>query len=223
MCDIIQRMPYRLTPLVNNSYYHIFNRGVEKRIIFSNERDHQRFLETLYYYQFSGPKPQFSTRNRFKNNNFKNNPKIIEIICYCLMPNHFHLLIKQLKNKGIQEFMQKVINSYTKYYNTKHRRVGHLFQGAFKAVAVEKEEQLLHVSRYIHLNPHAAGITNTLENYPYSSYPHYIGLSYDKLCESNIVLDLFKNSSEYKEFVIVRGDYARELEQIKQCLLDSED
>lgn len=216
-------MPYRLTPFINDSYYHLFNRGVEKRIIFSNEQDYQRFLKTLFYYQFSGPKPQFSTRDRFKNNAFRNNPKIIEIICYCLMPNHFHLLIKQLKDRGIQEFMQKVTNSYTKYYNTKHRRVGHLFQGAFKAVTVEKEEQLLHVSRYIHLNPYAAGITNHLENYIYSSYPHYIGLSEDKLCESKIVLDLFKNTSEYKEFVTVREDYARELEQIKHCLLDSED
>ncbi len=216
-------MPYRVTPFVNDGYYHLFNRGVEKRVIFSNERDYQRFLETLYYYQFSGPKPQFSTRDRFKTNDFRNNPKIIEIICYCLMPNHFHLLIKQLKDRGIQEFMQKVINSYTKYYNTKHTRVGHLFQGAFKAVSVEHEEQLLHVSRYIHLNPYAGGLTNHLEEYPYSSYPHYIGLSQDKLCESEIVLNLFKRPGEYKEFVAVRGDYARELEQIKHCLLDPGD
>lgn len=216
-------MPYRLTSFVNDSYYHLFNRGVEKRIIFSNEHDYQRFLETLYYYQFSGPKPQFSTRNRFKIKDFRNNSKIVEIISYCLMPNHFHFLVKQLRDKGIQEFMQKVINSYTKYYNTKHRRVGHLFQGAFKAVSIETDEQLLHISRYIHLNPFAAGLMNCSEDYPYSSYSYYIGLSQDKLCMSEVILNFFKNKTAYKEFINNYEDYAKALEQIKHCLLDAED
>lgn len=213
-------MPCRIEPFVNESYYHIFNRGVEKRIIFSNERDYQRFLQTLYYYQFKGPKPRFSMQDRFKIKDFSHNPKIVEIICYCLMPNHFHLLVRQIEDGGVVEFMQKVINSYTKYYNTKHNRVGHLLQGVFKAVPIETNIQFMHVSRYIHLNPYTSKITDNLDTYPYSSYPHYIGLKKDKLCKSDDVLEFFKDEADYKEFVSGHGDYARELERLQHLLLD---
>lgn len=213
-------MPYRVAPFASGYFYHIFNRGVEKRIIFSNERDHQRFLQTLYYYQFRGPKPRFSMYTRFKDKDFSRNPKIVEVICYCLMPNHFHILAKQIEDGGIQEFIRKATNSYTKYYNTKHKRVGHLFQGTFKAVPIETDPQLLHVSRYIHLNPYVSELTDNLDNYPYSSYPHFIGLKKDNLCESEVILESFKDSADYKEFISGYGDYARELEQLKHFLLD---
>ncbi len=210
-----------MVPFVTQDFYHIFNRGVEKRVIFSSDRDYQRFLQTLYYYQFSGPKPQFSTQNRFKTNNFSSNPKIIEIVCYCLMPNHFHLLIKQLKDHGIQEFMQKVINSYTKYYNTKHNRVGHLFQGVFKAVSVDCDNQLLHVSRYIHLNPYVSDLIAKLEDYRYSSYPYFIGIATDTIASKEIILDFFQqDEKKYKEFVDAHADYALDLEYIKHALID---
>lgn len=216
-------MPYRLIPFVSDNFYHLFDRGVEKRIIFSDDRDYQRFLQTLYYYQFNGPKPQFSTQQRFRDHSFNKNPKIIEIICYCLMPNHLHLLIKQLRDGGIKEFMQKVINSYTKYYNIKHNRVGHLFQGTFKAVPIEDDEQLLHVSRYIHLNPYVSNLTKDLKTYPHSSYPAFIDLSNDILLTKEPVLDFFKDASKYKEFVSGHQDYAKELEQLKHLLLDLEE
>lgn len=220
--DIIKNMPYRVIPFLTDNYYHIFNRGVEKRIIFSSDRDYQRFLQTLYYYQFTGPKPRFSNRNRFKVKDYSQNPKIVEIICYCLMPNHFHILIRQLKDGGIQEFMQKVINSYTKYYNTKHNRVGHLFQGPFKAVPIETDGQILHISRYIHLNPYVSDLVENLNDYLYSSYPCFIGSSQDQLCVTNPILDFFKDNTNYKEFVSGHGDYAKELEQLKHLLIDPE-
>jgi putative transposase len=213
-------MPYRLIPFSSNYYYHIFNRGVEKRIIFSNDQDYKRFLQTLYYYQFSGPKPRFSTHQRFKIKDFSKNPKIIEIICYCLMPNHFHFLIRQTKDGGVQEFIRKVINSYTKYYNVKHNRVGHLFQGIFKATLVENNEQLLHLSRYIHLNPYVSDLTDDLEHYYYSSYRSFIGLTEDILCIKEPILELFESANGYKNFVCDHGDYAKELEQLKHLLID---
>ena len=169
ICVIRLVMPYRDTPFLNNNFYHIFNRGVEKRETFSSKRDYERFLQTVYYYQFGGPKPKFSTYTRFRLKNFNENPKIVEINCYCLMPNHFHLLVKQTRDSGIHEFMTKLLNSYTKYYNTKHDRVGHLFQGQFKAVNIKNEYQLLQVSRYIHLNPYVSDLTREYEAYPYSS------------------------------------------------------
>lgn len=216
-------MPYRQTPFITDNYYHLFNRGVEKRIVFSDNQDYQRFLFTLYYYQFTGPKPKLSTYKRYHTQNFNENPKIVEVICYCLMPNHFHLLLKQIKDGGIQEFIRKAINSYTKYYNMRHHRVGHLFQGIFKAVPIENDEQLLHVSRYIHLNPYVSGITTNLEIYRYSSYPAFIGQANDSLCVKEPILDFFKSGSEYKAFVNDHASYAQEIEQLKHCLIDSED
>ena len=142
-------MPGRITPLVSGEYYHIYNRGSEKRDIYTQPRDYTRFQKTFYYYQFSDPKPKFS---QFKKSNlFKPllNEKLVEIICYCLMPNHFHFLIKQLKEKGISIFLSQLSNSYTKYFNVKYGRIGPLLQGAFKAVRIETDEQFIHVSRYI--------------------------------------------------------------------------
>lgn len=215
-------MPYRLTPFINDNYYHIFNRGVEKRKIFLNDQDHQRFLQTLYYYQFSGPKPRFSTHKIFKSKDFYKNPKIIEIACYCLMPNHFHLLIKQIKDGGIQEFANKISNSYTKYFNTKYKRVGPLFQGAFKAVAIETDEQLIHLSRYIHLNPYVSELTKNLETFPYSSYKDFIKITKNELCNPEHILQFFKDTKDYKEFVRDQQSYALELERIKHLLIDED-
>lgn len=219
-------MGYRFIPFVNQSFYHIYNRGVEKRQIFSNERDYQRFLQTLYYYQFAGTnlKPPFSKKDHLKyyNLDFSKNPKSIEIICYCLMPNHFHLLVRQAQDKGIQKFMQKTLNSYTKYFNTKNNRVGPLFQGAFKAVLVETDEQLLHVSRYIHLNPYVSDLTKDLGSYSYSSYPDYIGAVDQKICTKESVLDFFKSPADYQGFVVNHGDYARKLEKMKHLLLEKD-
>ena len=215
-------MPYRLNPFVTDNYYHVFNRGVEKRIIFTSNRDYQRFLQTLYYYQFSGPKPSFSTHKRFRKKDFSNNPKIVEIICYCLMPNHFHLLIKQVNEKGVEEYMRKVLNSYTKYFNTKHKRVGPLFQGQFKSVSIDTDEQLLHLSRYIHLNPYVAGLTKDLTSFVNSSYLDFIGLRENSLCSPQFILDFFKSKQDYQSFVNDHSSYALELERIKHLLIDLE-
>ncbi|MDO8570135.1 MAG: transposase [Candidatus Daviesbacteria bacterium] len=214
-------MPYRTTPLVADSFYHVYNRGVEKRIIFLDERDYQRFLQTLYYYQFTGPKPAFSARDKFQIKDFSTNPKIVEIICYCLMPNHFHLLIKQLKDNGISEFIGKVINSYTKYFNTKHKRVGPLLQGTFKTVLVDDNFQFMHLSRYIHLNPYVDKLVENLEVYEYSSYPQFIGLTTNLLSVPQAILSLFKDGNDYKEFVVGHADYARELAHIKHILIEN--
>lgn len=212
-------MPYRTIPFTNNGFYHVYNRGVEKRQIFMHERDYERFIQTLYYYQFSGPKPRFSTHKRFRSKDFYKNPKIVEIICYCLMPNHFHLLLKQVRDNGIQEFLSKLINSYTKYFNTKHRRVGPLLQGQFKAVSINSDEQLLHLSRYIHLNPFVAEITKDWQKFPYSSIKEFMD-NKASLCAIDYVLNFFKNSDKYKEFISDQEDYALQLARIQHLLID---
>lgn len=215
-------MPYRKTTFLNENYYHVYNRGVEKKDIFTNSSDYQRFLEILYYYQYADPKPSFSTYKRFKIINFYLNPKIVDVVSYCLMPNHFHLLLKQSQEGGVQELIRKMLNSYAKYFNTKYKRVGHLLQGEFKDVPIENEEQLLHLSRYIHLNPYVSGLTNDLDTYPYSSYPEYLGKTIKNLCIKESVLSHFKNATAYKEFVDDQKEYALSLELLKHHVFDEE-
>lgn len=216
-------MPYRTTPLVTDQIYHVFNRGVAKLPIFTDRRDYNRFLEAVYYYQFQGPKPKFSQLSRFKDLNFEKNRKIVEILCYCLMPNHYHFLIKQLHDNGISEFIGKISNSFTKYFNTKHKRVGPLLQGQFKAVRIEYEEQLIHVSRYIHLNPIASFLVKNLNTYPWSSYLNYVGFDQNKICSKDFILSMFKTPQKYQQFVLDQVEYAQSLERIKHLVIDIND
>ncbi len=137
------------------------------------------------------------------------------------MPNHFHFLIRQIKEGGVTEFISKVSNSYTKYFNTKHKRVGPLFQGEFKAVLIETDEQLLHVSRYIHLNPLVAELVKDLNIFPYSSYRYFITPEQNSPCVTQPILDFFKNPTEYQAFIDDHSSYAKDLEKIKHMLLDN--
>jgi putative transposase len=209
-------MPYRFIPFTNGQIYHIYNRGTEKRHIFESGRDRSRFIKTLQYYQLEGPKPRFSI---YKPSHSIETEQIVEILCYCLMPNHFHLLIRQVRDGGITEFMSKVSNSYTKYFNTKYKRIGPLFQGEFKTVLVESNEQLLHLSRYIHLNPLASFLVKDLEHYRWSSYQEYID-NFRGICAKTDILNFFKTASSYQKFVLDRADYSQSLEIIKHQLIE---
>ena len=136
------------------------------------------------------------------------------------MPNHYHLLVKQLEDKGISEFINKVFNSYTKYFNTKHNRVGPLLQGQFKAIRIGYDEQFIHVSRYIHLNPITSFLVRDLRDYPWSSYQDFIGLRKDKLCNKSPIMSFFKSSKKYEEFVLDQVKYGQSLEIIKHLAID---
>lgn len=223
-------MPGRKVPLVNNQVYHVINRGVASQPIFNNKRDYRRAFETLIYYRHIKPPMRYSY--------FINLPKdrkeeilklisedkkcLVQIIAYCLMPNHVHLLLKQTDNKGISIFMSRYANSYTKYFNTRHERSGPLFQGKFKAVRVETDEQLIHVSRYIHLNPYTSfivGDVNEIENYEFSSFREYLS-SPDGVCQKGLVLNLFKDNSDYKKFVLDQADYQRNMGSMKNLMLE---
>jgi putative transposase len=178
-------------------------------------------LETVAYYQLADPKTRFSFRQRLKKPKktfSKQSAKLVEIVAFCLMPNHFHLLLKQLKKKGISTFMAQISNSYTRYFNLKYDRVGPLFQGVFKAVRVKNDEQLLHLSRYIHLNPVTDYLVENPEEYLYSSYLEY--LKKPKLVSPEIVLGQFASKADYEKFVLNQKDYARKLKEIKRLAID---
>lgn len=167
-----------------------------------------------------GPKPKFSHFPSPLVNKLDETKKIIDIIAYCLMPNHFHLLLKQNKDNGVTEFTSKLSNSYTKYYNTKYTRVGPLFQGEFKAVIIENEAQLVHVSRYIHLNPTSSCLVKRPDQYEWSSYKEYTSKVSIDLCNKEDIKNQFKNPQDYQQFVLDQIGYAQELNIIKHQLID---
>lgn len=216
-------MPGRVLPLTNNEIYHVFNRGSDKRDIFLQPREYSRFVKTFYYYQFAGPKPKFSTLNKTKFNDFNPDPnsKLVEIFAYCLMPNHFHFLVKQLKTNGISIFMGQVLNSYTKYFNTKRKRIGPLFQGAFKTTRAGTDEQLMHLSRYIHLNPVVSSIVGNPKDYAWSSYGEYVS-EIKGYCSTGLILGLFPSREKYCKFTEEQIEYGITLEIIKHQLIDDE-
>jgi putative transposase len=216
-------MPGRILPLINNEVYHVFNRGSDKRDIFLKSKDYKRFTKTFYYYQHIGPKPKFSMLSKETFNNFHPTPnsKLVEIFSYCLMPNHFHFLVRQLKTNGVSIFMSQVLNSYTKYFNIKRKRIGPLFQGAFKTTRVESDEQLIHLSRYIHLNPVVSGIVNSPNNYTWSSYKEYADNARE-FCSTDLILELFPSRKEYCKFIEEQIEYGITLEIIKHQLINDE-
>lgn len=212
----------------NNYYYHIFNRGVDRREVFTDKREYIRAVETLKYYQFSSQKIKLSRflslpeNDKLKYLATNSQDKLVEIIAYCFMPNHFHFLLKQVTKGGISKFTANFSNSYTKYFNTKHERTGHLFQGLFKAVLVETDEQLLQLSRYIHLNPSTSSIVeiNKLEKYLWSSLREYLKLHQIPICETQDVLGFFKQINQYRAFVFDQALYAKELHRIKHLVIE---
>jgi putative transposase len=215
--------------LAKDEIYHVLNRGVEKRITFTDRKEYLRARQTLDYYQYANPPLRLSHFIKLENDTklllsakVKKLHKQVEILAYCLMPNHFHFLLRQTTDNGISKFIANFTNSYTKYFNTKHDRVGPLFQGLFKAVHIENDEQLLHTSRYIHINPSSSFLVskNSLSEYPWSSYPEYLKPSHESLCETNTILQFFPSRKLYEQFVLDQVDYAQNLERMKHLLLE---
>lgn len=207
-------MPYRNVAFAGGEYFHIFNRGNRKQLIFLDDYDRARFLFLLLYFQ--SPKilanahrhaaaylkvKSFRIQDSIINEILTN--RTVELSCFALMDNHFHILIKAITDNGISNYMQKILNGYTKYFNAKYSKVGHLFQGPFKAVHIENNEQLLYTSAYIHMNPREIRSWKNKENlYPWSSYTDYINENkWGNILEQKIIMDQFKNSSEYSMWI----------------------
>lgn len=227
-------MPSRKTPLLTNYIYHIVNRGHYSQPIFLNKWSRRRFIQTVEYYGYS-PTPlgladflMLSARRkalclRHKNVEGKN---LVEIYAFCLMSNHFHFLLRQVRDGGIAQFMSLVQNSYTRYFNTKAEKRGSLFEGPFRSVLVETDEQLVHVSRYIHLNPYSSGIVSSLpelDTYPWSSWTNYLGEKAHPFVNTKNVLGLFSNAAEYHAFVRDQATFQRELEIVKHLALEQQE
>lgn len=209
----------RKTNFVKGEFYHIYNRGVDKRNIFSSETDIRRFLQSMDEFNSIDPigsiyENSFRLLGRPTSKSNKN--KLVNFVCYCVNPNHFHFMLEQLTDNGISEFMKRLSGGYAKYFNEKEKRSGALFQGRFKSIHVNSNEYLLHLSAYINLNykvhqntSSSSGNhgrrTSKLESR--SSWAEYIGG--DKagghqarfICNKSIILQQFRNVKEYRRFV----------------------
>ena len=186
-----------LKTYVEDGYYHIYNRGVEKRKIFLDDLDYKVFLKSLKVYlePLSSKTPlktiiigSYSFQRPPKP--LKNYHSQLELLAYCLMPNHFHFLIKQKARNTIEQFMRSLGTKYSVYFNKRYDRVGSLFQGPYKAVLIDQDDHLLHLSRYIHLNP----VKDSPLHMAYSSYADYLGKRETQWVNTKIILSYFKNA-----------------------------
>ncbi|HDH51138.1 MAG TPA: hypothetical protein ENG95_00565 [Nitrospirae bacterium] len=213
----------RKPQFVNDYVYHLFNRGVEKRKIFMDDDDYFRFIQNLYEFNDENPVTNFGYffNPRSMNVEFratralkKERPprkRLVEILVFTLMPNHFHLLIRQKARDGIVRFMQKLGTGYTMYFNQKYKRVGGLFQGRFKGVLIISQEHFEYLPHYIHLNPLELiyrgstsidwrGKIKSLEDYRWSSFPDYIGkANFPSVTHREYLLDMFAGEKQYKK------------------------
>jgi len=226
-----QIMPIRKKPLITEEVYHVVNRSFSGQPIFVSVRDYGRAQELINYYRNDNLLHRYSQFLKFSKEiqtglfkEYKNKKDyLVEIIAYCLMPTHFHFLLKQVKDEGIVRFVANFSNGYAKYFNIKNGKRGPVFEGRFKTVAIRTDEQLVHVSRYIHLNPHTSSKIETLsglEDYPYSSFREYLGETKENICDKELVLGQFKSKEQYKKFVFDNADYQRELDKIKRLTLE---
>lgn len=216
----MQRVPFE-----NNHIYHVYNRGVEKRKIYLDKNDYFRFVHDLFEFNDENPAPLLYYKlpslksYEVQPHRIDQGPRklLVEVLAFCLMPNHFHLLLKQTCDNGIVKFMQKLGTGYAMYFNKKYERVGSLFQGRFKSVHIKREEHLIHMPYYIHLNPldlivpewrekeikgHRKAI-KFLENYRWSSYLDYIGKkNFPSVTQRKFLSEFLDKPQEYKREMI---------------------
>lgn len=192
-------MPYRGDVFTQGQYYHLYNRGAGKGKIFANERNYLYLLRLVKEYA-----PKYG----------------VAVIAYCLMPNHYHFLLRQDGEILLSKFMQVLFNAYVQALNLQQGRTGTLFEGRFKHKCVDKWEYLMALCRYIHRNPVKAGLVARPEDWAYSNYREWIGLRNGVLVDQVFVQDHFENADEYVRFVNDVEDEEKSYEKISKYLFD---
>lgn len=213
--------------LLEGNYYHVFNKSIAGFRIFHGPDDFGRMKNILQYYkcknvllpftrfvEFSSIKQAGLWQSLIAFSNQKE--QMVQIVAYCIMPTHIHLVVKQLSENGISMFMSNVLNSYARYFNLKYGRKGPLWVGRFKRVLIETDEQLWHVIRYLHLNPTTANLVQKPIQWSFSSYAEYLGFI-DQEKSLSIKPDFMSMSSEkYKRFVESHIGYQKEMDLAKR-------
>lgn len=222
----------RKTSFAKNNFYHIYNRGVDKRSVFEDEKDLLRFLQSMEEFNTELPIGSIYQKVFYENKNFggstpKKSKRLVNFIAFCVNQNHFHFILEPLVDDGIQKFMHRISTGYTCYFNEKHNRSGALFQGRYKAIHIETNEYLLHLSAYVNLNDKVHRELNKewMKKYPISSFSQYTeeenGIKSKTRCEKGIVLEQFKSKKEYEKFATGSlQDILKRKEEIKDLLLE---
>lgn len=228
-------MPARnsIKQYLENGYYHIYNRGVEKRLIFLDQQDYLVLLNYLKEYllpkdeknlreQLSDPNISYRGKDkilsRLRLNNFADE---ITLLAYCLMPNHFHFFVKQKSAQSIDSFMQSLGTRYTMYFNRKYKRVGSLFQAVYKAVLITHEEQFVYLSKYIHKQA-LASKGETLQGWKEqpSSYPEYLGKRKTEWVHPEEVLSYFSKTNPKLSYQAVVEEMADDFTIIQNVTIE---
>ncbi|HLN18819.1 MAG TPA: hypothetical protein VK255_01450 [Patescibacteria group bacterium] len=229
----------RKIPFVNEEFHHCFNRGVDKRPIFLDIMDYERYLDSMYLLNTFNDGLMTKWRD-YKKYHPKVKPwdfkvikpeeRLVDILCYCLNENHYHKILIQLQYKGIETFMHKIGTSYSMYFNKKYKRSGSLCQGVFKSVYIETNDQLLYLSAYVNANhfihrcektkKKSKGFTLGDDNWKYSSLLEYMGKRKASLCNLDPILEQFKNCEEYKNYANVNALYMREKKEMEKYWLE---
>jgi putative transposase len=228
----------RKTVFANEACYHIFNRGVDKREVFLDEEDYLRFLTCLR---------EFNDNSKYEQRIFLKNQKVmdskelssctqelssleesqqplVEIICYCLNPNHYHLILKQLVENGIKIFMHKLGTGYTNYFNKKYNRSGALFQGPFKAIQIDSNDYLLYLSVYVNSNYIIHGYEKGAKllsgsEWRYCSVLDYLGKRNGTLCKKEIILNQF-SEGQYAQFLEANTNWFKDKKELARYILE---
>lgn len=216
-------MAYRYDDLAPGEIYHICTRGVNKQNIFKDDKDRERLLDLLVHCLAKDKMQSFSMARKMKivSELTREKQGVIDILAFCLMDNHIHLLTKENVENGTSLYMQRILNSYAKYFNLRHKRSGPLYTGRFKAVLIDGDEQLLHVSRYIHLNPLMAHMIDNPVNYKWSSLSSYTDNKNKRTCHTSLIKKVMVG--DYTSFITDEADYLRSINSISHLLLDEEE
>lgn len=221
-------MTTKSTIIATDEIYHIFNRSVGREILFPSKREMNRTLELLNYYRF----PQEIRYSKFKLLSLVQQKdyltalhkkrSLVEIYSYALIPNHYHLLIKQLQDYGIRIFISNFQNGFAKYFNTKSDRHGSLFQNPFKGKWISTDEEFLHVSRYIHLNPVTSFLIEFKDLFSdmRTSFTYYATERVAEMIATEPILRIVGSKKKYIEFVSDQVDYQRKLHMIKHLIME---
>ena len=234
-------MPVKRPPLVNNEIYHIVVRGVGDSLIFKDKDDYYRGIFSLYEFNTTDP-VEIRERRKIRKVQKASGGQasdarklLVEVLAFCFMPNHIHLLLRQLKDKGITQFMRKVGTGYATYFNERYNRKGHLFQSRFRAVHIKTEDQLRTVFVYTHTNSISLiepkwkekGIENPkkviefLENFKWSSYPDYIGKkNFPSVTEREFLLEVMGGEEGCRKFVEDWVKYKKEIKDFSDIELE---
>jgi len=240
-------MPYRKQQFANNDIHHITLKAIDNNLIFKNEDDYYRGIFSIYEFNNSKPitiRERRRVRNVLKNKiyrgrasvNFEDKrDKLVDILCFCLMPNHIHLLLKQIKDDGITKFMSKTGTGLGGYFNKKYNRQGHVFQRRFNAVPIKTDEQLKVVVAYICTNPlslrypewkkikikDSAEAHGFLEDYKWSSYPDLIGIkNFPSVTQRDFLLEIMGGPEGCKNFIKYWIEYKGRLEKYSNLFLE---